>query len=80
MKKTCISILGGISVITILMGVFALFVKLLQIGYYPDSGYLVLASRCIVVFTALPVLSSMFWLGLALILKYSFERIKGEKK
>jgi hypothetical protein len=80
MKKIIKSIIGGVFILIVLTGMLGLFVRLLQIGFFPDVRYFVLVSRCTVVIIALPIASSMFWFGLALILKYSLDSVRGVKK
>jgi hypothetical protein len=80
MKKVLKTITGAIFVLIVLTGVFGLFVKLLQIGFFPDDSYFILVCRSIVVMIILPIASSMFWLGLALILKVTLDKLSEGRK
>jgi hypothetical protein len=80
MKKVLKTIASAIFVLIILTGIFGLFVKLLQIGFFPDTRYFILVCRSIVVIIILPIASSMLWLGLALILKVTLDKLSEGKK
>ena len=79
MKDKIKKILKGMLISNILLTLFGLFVKVIQIAFFPDVNFFILVLRCAILIAALPVISAVFWLGFALIIKYTLEKILGEK-